>query len=195
MSHDRQRGSDGKHGGNRTETTPDRSPSGDDNQGTGRYVTDGGRSGMGTASGFDLGELVRGAGLAAVVIVGIRIVISILTNLIGGGSLINVGGLLSQIIGIIGTLAFIAAIVAVAILGAEKQVVLWGSVAIYALGLLDSILSSFVRSVLSPGLAGLGLGINTLIFPLYTVVTFLGIVMAYRLIQGKTILPGVDVRL
>lgn len=150
---------------------------------------------MGAASGFDLDELVRVAGLAAVAVAVVQILLSIVTSLIGGGSLINVSGWLSQLIGIIGTLAFIAAIVAVAVIGAEKQIVLWGSIGIYALQLLDSILSSFVSSILSPARAGLGLGINTFIFPLYSVVTFLGIVMAYRLIQGKTILPGVDVRL
>lgn len=195
MSHGRQHDSDGTHGGHRNESTPDRSrPRGDDRR-RGRYVTDGGRRGMGAASGFDLDELVRVAALAAVAVAAVQIVLSIVTNLIGGGSLFNLSRVLSQLIGIIGTLAFIAAIVAVAVVGAEKQIVLWGSIGIYALQLLDSLLSSFVSSILSPARAGLGLGINTFLFPLYSVVTFLGIVMAYRLIQGKTILPGVDVRL
>lgn len=158
-------------------------------------MTDGGRSGTGTTSGFDLGELVRFAGIAAAVVAGIQIVISIVGGLVGPGSLFNLSQVLSQLIGIIGSLAFITAVVAVAVVGTQKQIVLWGAIGIYALGLIDSILSSFVSSLLLPARAGIGLGLNTFLFPFYSVATFLGIVIAYRLYQGKTILPGVDVRL
>lgn len=195
MSNGRQQGSAGQDGGHRTGTAADGSQPADERASSGRYVTDGGRGELVAASGFDLGELVRFAGLAALIVAGIQVIISIVTNLVGPGSLLNVSQVLTQLIGIIGSLAFIAAVVAVAVVGAEKQVVLWGSIGIYALGLLDSLLSSFVVSILSSTRAGIGLGINTFVFPLYSVATFLGIVMAYRLYQGKTILPGVDVRL
>lgn len=195
MSHSRQQDSDGSGGGHRTETRADDLRSPGDGCRSGQYVTDGGRTGTALGDGFDLDELVRVAALAAVAVAVVQILLSIVISLIGGGSLINVSGWLSQLIGIVGSLAFVGAIVAVAVVGTQKQVVLWGSVAIYALGLLDSILSSFVNSIMSPARAGLGLGLNSFLFPLYSVVTFLGIVMAYRLYQGKTVLPGVDVRL
>lgn len=191
MSHGRHHGSAAQGG---TEH-PDETTRTDGTDGSGRYVTDGGRAGTALGQGFEIDELVRVAGLAALAVAVVRIGLSIVTSLVVGGSLIDVSGWLSQLIGIIGTLAFIAVIVAVAVVGAQKQIVLWGAIALYGMQLLDSLLSSFVSSIMSPGRAGLGLGLNTFVFPLYSVATFLGIVMAYRLMQGKTVLPGVDVRL
>lgn len=140
-----------------------------------------------------MGRLVRLAAIVAVAVAAGRLIISLVRDLVAGGSLDLLSTLATNAIGVIGTTATLLAIGAVVLFGAKKSIVVRGAVVVYVAHLIDGFLSSFVRGLLSGYRPGVGF--NTLVNPLSSVLFFLGVVATIRLYQGKTALPGVDIRI
>ncbi len=138
-----------------------------------------------------VGELAL---VAALVAAGGDVLIRILQVLVDGGNLEIVDLVRSQLVGAVGQAALVGGVVAIVFAGTTREFLIRVAAAIYAVEIAQSILDELLDVVLDGGTANFD-GINLFIFPLYTVTTFLAFVMAYRLFQGKTILPGVDYRL
>lgn len=90
-----------------------------------------------------------------------------------------------QLVGVIGTLAFVAAVLALVTLGATAAVVKWGAVGLYGANLIEGVLFRLTNDF--------AVMLDVAINPLFTVSLFVGLVAAVRISRGETVLPGVDV--
>jgi len=132
--------------------------------------------------------------VAALVAGGGDVLVRLLQVLVDGGRLDIVSLFTNQLVGAIGQAGLIGGVVAIIFGGTDLDFLLRVSAAVYAVQIAQTVIDELVGVVIDGSTFDVG-GINLLIFPLYTVATFLGFVMAYRLYQRETILPGVDYRL
>jgi len=131
---------------------------------------------------------VKPAVAAAVIVTAVQLILDVLDTAVAGGQVDLVNTLLRQLIDLIGLTAIFGAVVAVFVVGATSGLLLRAGAVIYVANLVEDVLfrlrSQFAQ--IQP---------DIVIDPLSSVVFFLGFVMAYRIFQGETVLPGVDVRL
>lgn len=124
---------------------------------------------------------------AAIVAVG-QLVLSLLTRLLNGGQIDFLNVLLNELIGILGDGALFGAVVAAFVVGTSAALLVRAGAVLYVVNLIEDVLFTLNNPFgqIQP---------TVLISPLFSVVFFLGFVMALRIYRGETILPGVDVRL
>lgn len=134
-------------------------------------------------------SLAKPAVVAAVLVAVAQFVLGLLNRLLrsnAGIDLVNV--LLNDLIGIIGNAALFGAVLAVFAVGSTVGLLLRAGVVLYVAQLIENVLSTLNTQFaqIQPAI---------LIGPLFTVVFFLGFVIAFRIYQGETVLPGVDIRI
>jgi hypothetical protein len=132
-------------------------------------------------------SLAKPAIVAAVIVAVGQLVLSLLSRVINGGQIDFVNVLLDELIGILGDAALFGAVVAVFVVGTSAALLLRAGAVLYVVNLIENVLFTLNSPFgqIQP---------TILIGPLFTVVFFLGFVMALRVYRGETILPGVDVR-
>ncbi|WP_276261341.1 hypothetical protein [Haloglomus litoreum] len=129
-------------------------------------------------------SLVRPALALAVLLAALQLLVNVVSRLLNGTPLTpfrTVGG---QVVGVLGEATLIAVLLAVITVGTTMTVVKWGSIALYGVGLVQSVLFDLVY--------GFSVGLGTLFDPLSTVLLFLAVVAAVRTYRGETVLPGVE---
>lgn len=157
---------------------------GDQGSGDGRYRA---------ASRVDVRFVLKVALVGAAVVFGFDVVLDVMVAAIDGGGVEFDSILRGRAPAIIGNAALFGAITAVVTTGTDGPLVSRGAAGVYLAGVLEEF-TGLVLMDLTTGFSP-GADANMLLHPLFGVTLFLGVVMTYRLHQGRAILPGISLRL